>query len=73
MTARVTEKTGQIRGVNVRWIHVVVEGHTVEQMLQYDVAEAEAVYERPFDDEMDKTHPDGNVCHGPHFSRWHDA
>ncbi|MCY4114835.1 MAG: hypothetical protein OXG33_13000 [Chloroflexi bacterium] len=53
MTARVTEQTGQIRGVNVRWIHVVVEGHTVEQVLQYDVAEAEAVYGRPFDDELD--------------------
>ncbi len=54
MTAEVREQTGQIRNVNVRWAHVVVEGHTVEQVLSFDVAEAEAVYGRPFDDEMDK-------------------
>lgn len=54
MTARVTEQSGEIRGVNVRWVHVSVEGHTVEQILMYDVAEAEAVYGRPFDDEMDR-------------------
>ena len=29
------------------------EGHTVEQVLSYDVAEAEAAFGRPFDDEMD--------------------
>ena len=54
MTAEVREQTGEIRGVEVRWIHVVVEGHTVEQVLMFDVAEAEAVHGRPFDDEMDK-------------------
>ena len=54
MTAKVTERTGEIRGVNVRWIEVTVEGHTVEQVLLYDVAEAEAVYGRPFDEEMDE-------------------
>lgn len=54
MTARVAEQSGEIRGVNVRWIEVMVAGHTVEQILQYDVAEAEAVYGRPFDDEMDR-------------------
>lgn len=54
MTAEVTQRTGEIRGVSVRWIEVTVEGHTVEQVLMYDVAEAEAVYGRPFDDEMDQ-------------------
>ena len=33
MTAEVTERTGEIRGVNVRWVNVVVTGHTVEQVL----------------------------------------
>jgi hypothetical protein len=33
---------------------VTVAGHTVEQVLSYDVAEAEAVHGRPFDDELDK-------------------
>ena len=54
MIAEVTERAGQIRGVNVRWIDVIVEGHTVEQVLLFDVAEAEAVHGRPFDDELDK-------------------
>ena len=54
MNAEVREQTGAIRGVNVRWVSVVVAGHTVEQVLSYDVAEAEAVYGRPFDDEMDR-------------------
>ena len=54
MTADVRELTGEIRGVNVRWINVMVSGHTVEQVLSYDVAEAEAIHGRPFDDEMDK-------------------
>ena len=54
MTAEVTERAGQIRGVNVRWIDVIVKGHTVEQVLLFDVAEAEAVHGRPFDDELDK-------------------
>ena len=54
MTAEVTEQTGEIRGVSVRWVNVIVAGHTVEQVLSFDVAEAEAVYGRPFDDEMDR-------------------
>ena len=54
MTAEVTERAGQIRGVNVRWINVIVEGHTVEQVLLFDIAEAAAVHGRPFDDELDK-------------------
>ena len=37
MTAEVTERTGEIRGVNVRWVSVVVTGHTVEQVLSFDV------------------------------------
>ena len=54
MTAEVTERTGQVRGVNVRWIDVIVKGHTVEQVLLFDVAEAEAVHGRAFDDELDR-------------------
>ena len=54
MTADVTEQTGQIRGVNVRWVNVILAGHTVEQVLSYDIAEAEAVHGRPFDDDLDK-------------------
>ena len=54
MTAEVTERTGEIRGVNVRWVNVTVEGHTVEQVLSFDVAEAEAAHGRPFDDDLDK-------------------
>ena len=54
MPAEVSERASEIRGVKVRWVTVRVAGHTVEQVLLYDVAEAEAVYGRPFDDEMDK-------------------
>ena len=54
MTAEVIERTGQIRDMKVRWINVIVAGHTVEQALSFDVAEEEAIHERPFDDELDK-------------------
>ena len=54
MTAEVKEQSGEIRGVNVRWASVIVAGHTVEQVLSFDVAEAEAVHGRPFDDELDE-------------------
>ena len=54
MTASVREQTGEIRGVQIRWVHVTLAGHTVEQVLSYDIAEAEAVHGRPFDDELDR-------------------
>ena len=54
MLAEVKEQIGEIRGVNVRWVEVLVAGHTVEQVLSFDVAEAEAVHGRPFDDELDE-------------------
>ena len=54
MTTEVREEAGEIRGVNVRWAHVIVEGHTVEQILSFNIAEAESIYGRPFDDEMDR-------------------
>ena len=54
MTAEVNEQSGEIRGVNVRWASVIVAGHPVEQVLFFDVAEAEAVHGRPFDDELDE-------------------
>ncbi len=55
MSATVMETTGEIRGVRVRWVSVILEGHTVEQVLSYAVAEAEAAHGRPFDDEMDRS------------------
>ena len=54
MTAEVREQTGNVRGVRVRWVDIIVAGHTVEQVLSFDVAEAEAVHGRPFDDELDR-------------------
>ena len=53
MTASTTEETVEVAGVQVRWLKVTVSGHTVQQVLLYDVAEAEAVHGRPFDDELD--------------------
>ncbi len=53
MTASTTEQTVEVAGVQVRWLKVTVSGHTVQQVLLYDVAEAEAVHGRPFDDELD--------------------
>ena len=49
----VTEETVEIAGVQVRWVRVTVSGHIVEQVLSYDIVEAEAVFRRPFDDQMD--------------------
>ena len=54
MAAEVKEQIGEIRGVKVRWVDVIVGGHTVEQVLSFDVAEAEVVHGRPFDDELDE-------------------
>lgn len=54
MSTEVIERSRDIRGVKVRWVDVLVAGHTVEQFLSYDVAEAEVVYGRPFDAEMDR-------------------
>ena len=53
MPARVTEGSKEIRGVKARLATITVAGRTVEQVLSYDVAEAEAVYGRPFDDDLD--------------------
>ena len=54
MKTQVVEKTGEIRGVGIRWVDILVAEHVVEQVLSFEVAEAEAVYGRPFDDEMDR-------------------
>ena len=51
--ASTTEETVEIAGVHVRWLSVIVSGHTVEQVLFYDIAEAEAVHSRPFDNQLD--------------------
>ena len=53
MTASTTEQTVEVAGLQVRWLKVIVSGHTVQQVLLYDVAEAEAVHGRPFDEELD--------------------
>ena len=49
-----TETSGEIRGVTVRWIKAFVSGHCIEQMLMYEVAEAEEVLGAAFDDELDR-------------------
>lgn len=54
MPAEVTERAAAIRGVNVRWFTVEVARHTVEEILLCDVAEAESVCGKPFDDELEK-------------------
>ena len=54
MLAEVKEEAGIIRGVTVRRIDIVVEGHTIEQILLYDVAEAEKAHNKPFDEELDR-------------------
>ena len=69
MVAEVKENIGTIRGVNVRSLTVVIAGHTVEQLLLYDVAEAEAEYGRPFDAEMDEYIQEGYVCNKPNCRR----
>ena len=43
MAAEVTEQIGEIRGVKVRSVNVMVAGHTVEQVLSFGVAEAESL------------------------------
>ena len=48
----VEERTATMRGVTVRWTGVILAGHTIEQVLSYDVAEAEAFHGRPFDAAM---------------------
>ena len=52
--AAVEEQTIEIADVRVRWISIIIEGHTVEQMLVYETAEAEGVFGRPFDEEVDR-------------------
>ena len=46
--------TGEIRGVRVRWDRVRVAGHIVEMTLAYRIAEAEQVYGKRWDDELDR-------------------
>ena len=53
MTESVTGESVEIAGVQVRSVSVSASGHTVEELLFYNVAEAEAVHGRPFDDELD--------------------
>ena len=54
MLGEVSESVGEIREVRVRFVTVTLSGHTVEQVLSFDVAEAEARYGRSFDEEMDR-------------------
>ena len=81
MTAEVIERTGQIRDMKVRWVNVIVAGHTVEQALSFDVADAGAMHERPFDNELDKhiqmgvfamdrISADGTGLHPESWSSW---
>ena len=45
---------GEIRGVRVRWDRVLIAGHVVEMTLSYRIAEAEQVYGKRWDDELDR-------------------
>ena len=53
MTASVREQSLEIAGVRVRRLNIVVSGHTLQQLLFFDIADAEAVHGRPFDDDLD--------------------
>ena len=48
-----TSRTAEIRGVPVGLAEVRIQGHVVEQVLWYEVAQAERAYGRPFDDQLD--------------------
>ena len=52
MTASVREQNLEIAGVRVRRLNIVVSGHTLQQLLFFDIADAEAVHGRPFDDDL---------------------
>lgn len=54
MLGKVDVRTGNIRGVPVQWAEVSIEGHIVEQVLWYEVADAEREYGRSFDEAMDR-------------------
>ena len=43
MAVRAMEHTNEILGVKVCWVTVRVAGHTVEQVLSFDIAEAEGL------------------------------
>ena len=51
---RVDTIEGEIRGVTVRWDQVLVAGHVVEITCPTGVAEAEQVYGKRWDDELDR-------------------
>lgn len=55
MLAEVREAEGEVRGVQVRLVEVVVGGHIVEQAIVYDVSEAEAAHSQPFDEDVDSS------------------
>ena len=48
------EKKGNDPGVEHSLASVILAAHTIERVLSYDVAEAEAFYGRPFDPAMDE-------------------
>ena len=50
----VVTSDAEIRGVRVRLEKVIVEGHVVEMSLCYRIIDAENVYEKPWDDALDK-------------------
>ena len=53
MTASVREQAIEIAGVRVRRLNIVVSGHTLQQLIFFDIADAEAAHGRPFDDDLD--------------------
>ena len=57
MRASVREQALEIAGVRVRRLNIVVSGHTLQQLLFFDIVDAEAVHGRPFDDDLDAENP----------------
>ena len=55
MLAEVREAEGAVRGVRVRLVKAVVGGHIVEQVIVYDVSEAEAAHGQPFGEDVDRS------------------
>lgn len=59
MLAELREREGEVRGVRVRLAEAVVGGHVVEQVIVYDVAEAEAAHSQPFGEDVDSSMQSG--------------
>ena len=50
---QVTTNEAEIRGVRVRLRKTLIDGHVVEMSLCYRISDAESVYEKPWDNDLD--------------------